>query len=140
MQCDPTSKFAGFETAEICFDLYSIICGESSACNTVVQYSTCSPWFTLHDIYSACNTVVFNLFTLVHPSLYIQCMQYRCIQLVHPGSPFMIYPFFVPTTKREPKQCVPLITTLPLKLQRFSITPCCVLVFLAGLLPHFFVF
>ena len=41
-------KIAEFETTEICFDLY--ISGESNACNTVVQYSTCSPWFTFHNI------------------------------------------------------------------------------------------
>ena len=49
------SKFVGFETAEICFDLYSIISGESSACSTKV----------------------FNLFTLVLP-LYMNTTVY-CI-------------------------------------------------------------
>ena len=39
------SKYVGFETAEICSDLYSITSGEPSACNTKV----------------------FDLFTLVHP-------------------------------------------------------------------------
>ena len=37
---------AGFKSAEICFYLYSIISGESNACDTKV----------------------FNLFTLIHPS------------------------------------------------------------------------
>ena len=87
----------GFETAETCFDLYSIVCGESSACNTKV----------------------FNLFTLVHPFFMNTA----------------VYPFYSSKVRAN------IVPTVEITRSSPNNVHCCVLVFfLAGLLPHFFVF